>query len=314
MLNEPNPVLLFACEGVDTAAWTAALRTAAPGVDLYVWPDAPDPAGVTYGLAWANPHGFWRQFPNLRAIFSLGAGVDALLGDQSLPDVPIVRMVDPSLADGMVEFVVMRTLHHHRLVHLYEQQQADAVWRPQRPPLTGRRIVGVMGLGELGGRCAQALAALGFQVRGWSRGPKAIEGVATFHGDAGLEGFADGCEILVCVLPLTPQTEGVLNASLFERLAPGACLIQVGRGAHLVEADLLAALDSGRIAAATLDVFRTEPLPAGHPFWRHPAVRVIPHAAAFTYPETAARVVAGNIGRLSRGEPVPDRVDLRAGY
>ncbi|MGA0605126.1 2-hydroxyacid dehydrogenase [Phenylobacterium sp. VNQ135] len=309
-----KPVLLFACEGVDTDAWAAALRLAAPDVELRLWPDGGDSAEVMFGLAWGNPPGFWRTFPNLRAIFSLGAGVDALLADVTLPDVPIVRMVDPSLADGMVEFVVMRTLHHHRLVHLYEQQQSTATWRPVRPPLTGRRTVGIMGLGELGGRCALALAGLGFQVRGWSRSPRTLEGVETFHGADGLEAFADGCEVLVCVLPLTPSTEGVLNGRLFERLAHGACLIQVGRGAHLVEADLIAALHSGRIAAATLDVFRTEPLPPEHPFWRHPAIRVIPHAAAFTYPETAAVVVAANLRRLLRGEPVADVVDLSAGY
>lgn len=309
-----QPVLLFACEGVDTLAWRDALEAALSSVELWVWPDAPDADAVVFGMAWGNPPGFWRSFPNLQAIFSLGAGVDGLLADATLPAVPIVRMVDPSLADGMVEFVVMRTLHHHRLVHVYEQQQANATWRPLRPPRIGRRRVGVMGLGELGGRCARALADLGFQVRGWSRRPKALEGVETFHGPAGLPAFADGCEILVCVLPLTSETEGILNAQLFARLAPGACLIQAGRGAHLVEADLLDALASGRIAAATLDVFRSEPLPPEHAFWRHPGVRVIPHAAAFTYPETAAEVVAANLGRLLRGEPVADIVDPQAGY
>jgi len=314
MISAQHPVLLIACEGVDTAAWFEALTAAAPDVELRVWPDAGDPASVDFGLAWGNPPGFWRGFPNLRAIFSLGAGVDRLLADKDLPDVPVVRMTDPSLTEAMVEFVMMRTLHHHRLVHLYERQQAAAVWAPVRPPLARRRTVGVMGLGVLGGACAQALAGLGFKVRGWSRSPRTLEGVETFHGPDGLARFADGCEILVCVLPLTPETEGVLNAELFGRLAPQACLIQVGRGAQLVDADLLAALDSGQIAAATLDVFHVEPLPGDHPFWTHPGVRVIPHAAAFTYPETAAYVLAANLRRLVAGEPVADIVDVSAGY
>ena len=314
MTPPPRPVLLIACEGVDTAAWVRALGEAAPGVELRVWPDAGDPASVAFGLAWGNPPGFWRAFPNLRAIFSLGAGVDRLLADRDLPDAPIVRMNDPSLVEAMVEFVVMRTLHHHRLIHVYERQQVAAVWRPVRPPLARNRLVGVMGLGALGGRCAQALAGLGFQVRGWSRSPRTIAGVEAFHGPAGLPSFADACEILVCLLPLTPQTHGILDAALFGRLAHQACLIQVGRGAHLVEADLLAALDSGQIAAATLDVFHQEPLPTEHPFWAHPAIRVIPHAAAFTYPETAAAVLAANLKRLQAGEPVADVVNVIAGY
>ncbi|WP_374471822.1 2-hydroxyacid dehydrogenase [Phenylobacterium sp.] len=309
-----RPVLLVACEGVDTEAWLQALRAAAPEVELRLWPDGGDPAEIDFGLAWGNPPGFWRAFPSLRAIFSLGAGVDGLLADASLPDVPIVRMADPSLTGAMVEFVVMRTLHHHRLIHLYEQQQAAAVWRPARPPLARDRRVGVMGLGALGGACARSLASFGFQVRGWSRGPREIAGVETFHGLAALADFAAGCEILVCLLPLTAETHDVLDARLFAALAPQACLIQVGRGAQLVEADLLAALESGQIAAATLDVFRSEPLPGDHPFWAHPRVRVIPHAAAFTYPETAAPVLAANLRRLLTGAPAEDVVDPGAGY
>lgn len=310
-----RPVLLYACEGVDPAAWAPAIRAAAPEVELAIWPADVAPEDVAFGFAWGNPPGFWRDFPNLRAIFSLGAGVDALMADETLPaDAPVVRMVDPALAAGMSEFALMRTLHHHRGLHRYERDQAVQVWRPERPPLNSQRVVGVMGLGEMGGRCALDLARMGFQVRGWSRRPKTLDGVATFHGEAGLAAFAEGCEILVCVLPLTPQTRGVLNARLFSRLAAGACLVSIGRGAHLVEADLLAALDSGQIAAASLDVFETEPLPKGHPFWDHPGVRVTPHVAAFTFPETAAPVLGDNIRRILNGEPVADLVDRDAGY
>ncbi len=314
MTPDGRPVLLFACEGVEPDRWAREIRAAAPEVELRIWPDGGDPAEVDFGFAWANPHGFWQGFPNLQMIFSLGAGVDALLLDPELPDAPVVRMLDPNLAEGMTEFVLMRTLHHHRLLHRYERQQRDRVWRAIRPPLAGERTVGIMGLGELGRACAQSLLAAGFRVRGWARTARAINGVEVFAGDAGLADFAAGCEILICLLPLTPQTEGVLNAALFAQLAPGACLISVGRGAHLNEADLLAALEAGQIEAATLDVFRQEPLPADHPFWRQPGVTVIPHAAAFTYPQTAAPVLADNLRRVLSGEPVLGLVDRASGY
>lgn len=310
-----KPVLVFAAGGVKPDAWVPALRAAAPEVDVRMAAEITDPGAVEFGFAWRNPPGFWHAFPNLRAIFGMGAGVDALLSDPDLPGgVPIIRMVDPHLAIGMSEFAMMRTLHHHRSLHVYEQQQTAQLWRPIRPPLNRDRVVGVMGLGEMGGLCARDLAKAGFQVRGWSRRPREIEGVRTYSGEAGLAEFATGCEILICVLPLTPETTGVLNAALFDRLAHGACLISIGRGPHLVEADLLAALESGRIAAATLDVFAVEPLPAGHPFWSHTAIRVIPHAASFSFPETGAGVLAENIRKILRGEPVPETVDRSSGY
>ncbi len=314
MTPDGRPVLLFACEGVPPERWASDIRAAAPEVELRIWPDGGDPAEVDFGFAWANPPGFWRGFPHLRMIFSLGAGVDSLLLDPDLPDAPIVRMLDPNLAEGMSEFVLMRTLHHHRSLHRYERQQREQVWRAIRPPLASERTVGIMGMGELGRACARSLLTAGFRVRGWARTVRPFDGVEMFGGDDGLAEFAAGCEILVCLLPLTPQTEGVLNADLFARLPKGACLISVGRGAHLNEADLLAALESGQIEAATLDVFRQEPLPKGHPFWSHPAIAVIPHAAAFTYPQTAAPVLADNLRRALRGEPVEGLVDRAVGY
>lgn len=309
-----NPVLLFACQDVSPSPWRAALMRAAPDLEIRVWPDAGDPETVDFGFAWGTPSGFWEQFPRLRAILSLGAGVDHLLASGAPDHVPIVRMTDPGLARDMSDFVLMRVLHYHRGMHLYERHQRAQAWMPIRPPRPEERAVGVMGLGELGAYCARTLAGAGFRVRGWSRSARTLEGVETFSGAEGLAPFLDGCEVLVCLLPLTSQTQNILNAELFSQLPKGACLIQVGRGPQLVEADLLAAMDEGRIAAATLDVFRQEPLPAGHPFWSREGITVVPHAAAFTYPETAAEVVAANIRRLQAGEPPVGLVDRALGY
>ena len=308
-----RPVVLYACEGVDRQNWERAFASR-PELDTRYWPDAGDLAEVDYGFAWRTPRGFWKPFPNLKAIFSLGAGVDHLIPDPDLPAAPLVRMIDPALVDGMTEFVLMRVLHHHRGMHLYEQHQAAEVWRPARPPLVGQRTVGVLGLGELGAASAQRLANQGFRVRGWSRSLKQIAGVDCFAGPDGLSVFLSACEILVCLLPLTEETADILDRDLFALLPRGACLINVGRGQHLVEADLTAALDAGQLAAATLDVVRTEPLPAGHPFWADPRIRIVPHASAFTYAETAVGVVAENIQRIEAGLAPHGLVDRAKGY
>lgn len=309
-----RPVLLYACEGVDHANWRRAFDAQSAQLEVRYWPDAGDLAEVDYGFAWRTPRGFWRPFPNLKALFSLGAGVDHLIPDPDLPHAPLVRMIDPALVEGMTEFVLMRVLHHHRGMHLYEQNQGVAAWRPVRPPFTRRRTVGILGLGELGAASARRLVANGFQVRGWSRGLKEIEGVACFAGADDLPAFLADCEILVCLLPLTEGTADILDRTLFARLPRGACLINVGRGRHLVEADLIAALDAGQLAAATLDVTRVEPLPADHPFWADPRIRIVPHASAFTYAETAADVVAENIRRIETGLAPHGLVDVARGY
>jgi glyoxylate/hydroxypyruvate reductase A len=308
-----RPVVLYACDGVDRQNWERAFA-GRPELDVRYWPDAGDVDEVDYGFAWRTPRGFWQPFPHLKAIFSLGAGVDHLIPDPDLPAAPLVRMIDPALVEGMTEFVLMRVLHHHRGMHLYEQHQAEQIWRPARPPLPAQRCVGVLGLGELGAASALQLAAQGFRVRGWSRRLKMIDGVECFAGQAGLPAFLSECEILVCLLPLTAQTADILDSHLFAQLPRGACLINVGRGQHLVEADLTAALDSGQLAAATLDVVRTEPLPAGHPFWADPRIRIVPHASAFTYAETAVKVVAENIRRIEAGLAPHGLVDRGQGY
>lgn len=311
----PRPVLLFACEGVDAGAWRAEIDALQTQVEVRFWPDAGDPREVTAGFAWGNPPGFWRRFPNLRAIFSLGAGVDTLLADRDLPtSAQVVRMLDDSMASDMSDFVRMCVTYHHRAMHEYAVLQAEGVWRSIRPPRNARRTVGVMGLGALGGRCALDLAAAGFAVRGWARRSRTLPDIATFTGEVEFAAFLAATEILVCLLPLTPETEDILSARVFSALPRGACVINVGRGRQLVDDDLLAALDSGHIAAATLDVFRVEPLPADHPFWRHPRITVVPHAAAFTHPDTAVPALAANLQRLLDGAPLAGVVDRTTGY
>ena len=256
-----------------------------------------------------------RGFPNLKAIFSVGAGVDHLFGDPDLPEgVPVVRMVEPELTRGMTEYVVLHVLRHHRRQRDMEANQRAEKWEMIEVPTAPSRKVGIMGLGELGRAAALALVALEFDVAGWSRTPKDIPGVESFHGDFGMDAFLARSEILICLLPLTTETEGILNAGLFEKLPRGASLINAARGGHQVEEDILAALESGRLSEATLDVFREEPLPADHSFWGHPRVTITPHNASLTDPDSAVRQVIENIHRIRRGEPPTNIVDPKAGY
>ncbi len=313
-MSAERPVLLFACIGVPEDRWAEALAASAPGLELRFWPDAGAAEEIDYVLAWNLPNGFLGQFPHLRIIFSLGAGVERLLADPDLPAAPLIRMVDPSLAAAMNEFVLMRVLHYHRRMPEFEALQRQPLWRQLEAPLAKDRGVGIMGLGQLGLVCAQSLAALGFAVRGWSRTAKEAKGVATFAGEGQLTAFLAGSEILVCLLPLTPDTRGILNAANFDHLPRGAALINVARGGHLVEADLIPALDAGALSHATLDVFAHEPLPADHPFWRDGRITVIPHAAALTEPTTAAPRIAENIVRDRAGQPQLWVVDRESGY
>jgi glyoxylate/hydroxypyruvate reductase A len=307
--------LLFASPDDDPLAWSAALRRRVPDLEVRIFPEIGDPAAIDCALVWLPPPGLLAGLPNLRAIFSLGAGVDRLLEDPTLPpDVPLCRMVDPSLTASMAEFVLLHVLRYHRDLDVYEAQQRRAAWRLLLPKPAAATVVGLMGLGELGTASARLLVRHGFTVRGWSRTRKAIEGVYSFAGPAELPAFLEGVSVLVCLLPLTEETRGVLNANLFARLPAGARLVNLARGAHLVEEDLLAALDSGRLAHATLDVFAREPLPEDHPFWRHPKITVTPHAAAYCQPESAAELVAENIRRLRSGRPLLHLVDRARGY
>jgi glyoxylate/hydroxypyruvate reductase A len=296
--------LLFYSLVDDPDVWREALSRELPGLDFRVFPDIGDPAAIDVALVWRPPAGLLARLPNLRLIQALSAGIDTMLEDPTLPDVPLCRMVDESLTRTMVEYVLAQVLFYHRDLDLYEEQQRRAEWRLVMPETAAARTVGVMGLGEIGRAVARGLVQAGFRVRGWSRSKHTIEGVETFAGESGLDAFLTRTEFLVCVLPLTRETEGILNARLFAALPRGAVLIHVGRGRQLVEQDLVDAVDRGHVRGAVLDVFASEPLPPEHPFWRRPRIRITPHVAGYSLPATGARVVAENIRRLREGCPL----------
>jgi glyoxylate/hydroxypyruvate reductase A len=256
-----------------------------------------------------------RRYPNLRLLVSMGAGVDHLLRPPGPPPgVPVARLKDARLTQGMTEWVLLNVLRFHRQDLEYRAQQDARVWNELPAPETSARRVGVLGLGELGAAAARAIGALGFPLLGWTRSPRTLDGVETFHGAAGLDAMLARSDILVCLLPLTPDTRGVINARTLALLPRGAFLINAARGGHVVADDLLAALDRGHVAAAALDVFEPEPLPADHAFWTHPRVLVWPHAASITIPQSAAPQVVENIRRAREGRPLINLVDFAAGY
>jgi glyoxylate/hydroxypyruvate reductase A len=253
--------------------------------------------------------------PNLKMIFGLGAGIDHLLRDPDLPrHAPIVRLVDPYMTDAMSEYVALSVLRLHRQDLDYLTQQREGVWRELEQKNAAERPVGILGFGTLGQDAGRQLRSLGFDVAGWSRTAKPLPGFATFAGAAGLERLLARSEIVVCLLPLTAETRGILDTIAFARMPRGAAIVNAGRGGHVVETDLLAALDTGRLSGAVLDVFDDEPLPPLHPFWRHPRVIVTPHIAAETHPPTAAPLVREAIRQCDAGLPIANRVDLARGY
>lgn len=309
------PTLLF-CSPTDSPdKWRKSLQARMPELEVRVWPAVGRHEDIEYALVWQPPPDVLSALPNVKIIFSLGAGVDHLLATTVLPkDVPFVRMMDPALTEGMGEYVLYHVLRYHRHMREYASQQRERVWRELSQVRPMDRRVGIMGLGAMGRDAANKLAALGFAVAGWSRGPRSIAHIETYHGRDQFLSFLQDMHILVCLLPLTPETDGILNRETFSALPRGACLINAGRGRHLVEQDLLDALDSNHLAAATLDVFHSEPLPTEHPFWSHPNVTVTPHIASLTNPATAAIHVIDNIRRLEQGESLVGIVDLERGY
>jgi glyoxylate/hydroxypyruvate reductase len=307
--------LLFRSSVDSAARWRFQLGRLTRELDIRVWPEIGDPAQIDYALVWRPEPGLLAALPNLKLILSLGAGVDHLLGDPQLPrHLPIVRLVDPHMTDAMSEYVVLQVLRLHRQDLDYRAQQSAQAWRELDQKNAADRRVGILGLGELGRDAARKLKALGFDVAGWSRSERAVAGIECHAGASGLPELLGRSEILVCLLPLTAATEGILNARTLALLPRGAALVNAARGAHLVEDDLFAALAAGHISAAVLDVFGDEPLPADHPFWHHPRVVVTPHVAAFTNPATAAPIILDNIRRFEEGRPLLNRVDPARGY
>ncbi len=306
--------LLFKCDHTDLAPWLAALAEQLPEQEVRVFPEVGDRAAIDYALVHAPPPGLLASLPNLKAIFSQWAGIDHLASDPELPRVPVIRMVERSMTATMTAHVVQQVLDLHTQALDYRAQQAARVWRQRDLKAPWERRVGLLGLGVLARDAAEKLAALGFEVAGWSRSPKEIAGIACYRGEAGLTAFLARSDILVCLLPMTEATRGILDRALFARLPKGAALVNCARGGHLVEEDLLAALETGQISAAALDVFNEEPLPPEHPFWAHPRVVVTPHVAAFSVPATAIESVAGNIHRMEAGEAPLYTVDFGRGY
>jgi len=308
-------VLLFRSSSDSADLWRSELQKHFPGLVMRVFPEIGDPTEIDAALVWKPKAGLLASLPNLKLIVSLGAGVDHLLADPTLPrHVPIARLVDPYMTEAMSEYVLTQVLRLHRQDFLYQAQQRERVWRELTQPNAAQRRIGVLGLGEFGSDAARKLAVLGFKVAGWSRSERRLPGIESFNGPDGLLALARRSDILVCLLPLTPETEGILNARLFAALPKGASLVNAARGAHLVEADLLAALESGQLAAAVLDVFQQEPLPPEHPFWTHPRIVVTPHTAAATHAPTAAPGVGENLRRLAEGRPLINLVDPARGY
>jgi glyoxylate/hydroxypyruvate reductase len=278
-----------------------------------------DPAEIHYAAVWKPAPGELAAFPNLRVIFNLGAGVDALMADSSLPGVPLVRVAVADLTARMTEYVVLHVLMHHRQELYLRASQREKRWAPKSQWPAGAISVGIMGLGTLGAHAAQALAHLGFRVAGWSRSERKIDGVECFHGEEGLDAFLRRANILVCLLPLTPGTRHILNRKLFAKLdrtgpigAP--VLINAGRGGLQNEADILQCLDDGTLGAVSLDVYATEPLPADSRFWIHPKVVLTPHNAADTDPDEISKYVARQIERFEAGGALDNIVDRGRGY
>lgn len=312
--------LLLATTGWHVEDWRQRFQALLPDMPIVILGEAFDRRSVHYVASWKHPEGSLAGLPNLAAIFSLGAGVDFLFADSRLPEAPIARIVDPDLTARMSEYVVLHCLRYLRQQPRYDRQKLEGIWDDDRNQPAAKSVrVGIMGMGELGQDAARKLQIMGFDVAGWSRSPKSIEGLTTFAGDEGMAAFLARTDILVCLLPLTDDTRGILNMQLFSGLARdgrlgGPFLINAGRGGLQVEDDILAALNDGTLQGATLDVFVTEPLPADSPLWKQPALTITPHNAAMSEPEAIAGQVAAQIRRLEAGEPLQNVVDPARGY
>ena len=295
--------------------WLDGLKRGRPELEILVYPELGAVEEIDYALVWRPPAGLLASLPNLKLIHAIGAGIDYLLEAPDLPPaVPLVRMVDPCLQNMMSEYAVYAVLDCHRGMARYRAQQAAGEWQRHWPPMTFESPVGILGLGVIGRDLARKFAALDFPVQGWSRSPRELPGVTCHAGAEGLKQILATSAYVICVLPLTAETRGLIGRDFFAAMRPGSYLISIGRGAQVVDDDLIAALSTGHLAGAVLDVFNSEPLPAGHPFWQHPKVTLTPHIAAETDPAGGAAVVIDNLRRFELGEPIPTQVDRARGY
>jgi glyoxylate/hydroxypyruvate reductase A len=315
-----KPAILVASGPWEPGPWAAPIRTTEPDRPLFIWPDLPDPAAIRYALVWKPPSGLLATLPKLDVIFSLGAGVDHVVFQEGLPDVPVVRVVSPDLTQRMTEWVVLQVLMHHRRQRVYDRYQAEQRWKELRQPPAADVRVGVMGMGVLGRDAAEVLVRVGFQVAGWSRAPVRLAGVESFNGAEGLDAFLARTDILVCLLPLTPETRGILAMPLFEKLARDGALgrgpvaINGGRGGLQIEADVIAALEAGVLAGASLDVFESEPLDPASPLWKFPDVIITPHVAAASEAATIAPEIHRHILAYEAGQPLKNVINREMLY
>jgi glyoxylate/hydroxypyruvate reductase A len=294
--------------------WGEAIARALPEIDYACWPQVDRPEAVRHVIAWTLPDEVLAALPNLEVLFSVGAGIDQLSLDRLPEGLRVVRMIEPGITDTMADYVSMAVLALHRDLPFHLANQRAGRWEWRDVPPARQRTVGVMGLGELGQAALTALAPHGFRLTGWSRSPRDIAGVHCFSGEAGMAPFLASAEILVCLLPLTDDTRGILSRATFAQMPHGACLVNVARGGHLVQDDLLAALAEGQLSAAVLDVTDPEPLPEGHPFWSHPAILLTPHVAGITRRDSAVQVLIDNMRRELAGQPLLGEVDRSRGY
>ncbi|MBV1790450.1 glyoxylate/hydroxypyruvate reductase A [Marinobacterium sp. D7] len=305
---------LYKSEPLRGARWAELFAARAPEIDFHIWPAVDDPSQVRYLAAWQPPENIAETFPNLELVFSVGAGVDQF--DLScIPEhIPVVRMIEPGLIAGVVEYATLAVLAAHRDWITYIAQQQQGQWRPKPVCTADSRRVGVMGMGVLGRAVLEKLRDFGFRCAGWSRSEHNLPGIECYTGEQGLEDFLERSDILVCLLPLTDSTRGILSTELFRQLPKGAVLINMGRGDHLIEEDLLDALYRDRLSAAILDVCSVEPLPKEHIFWRHPRILLTPHIAGMTQADSSAEIVLDNLRRHREGAPLVGLVNRERGY
>lgn len=306
--------LLYKADPVRGEQWKRLFAEHAPDIEWRAWPDIGDPKDIRYLAAWQAPDDLETRLPNLEVLFALSAGVDQLDLDRLPTSLPVVRLLDPGITRGMCEYASFAVLSLHRDMLRYRQQQVARCWQAHLLQPAAQRRVGVMGLGMQARQILATLQTFGFALSGWARSEHRLAGVDCFAGDEQLPAFLGQCDIVLCVLPLTEQTKGILNRQLFHHLPKGAALVNMGRGGHLIEEDLLEALASGQLSAAVLDVLQQEPAAPDHPFWQHPQILLTPHIAAMTQPESAFGVLLDNIRRHQRGESMLGQIDPQRRY